>query len=105
MKNVYGAFRAFSRTLGDDETERIRREVLRDRSGLLDDHPCPLRRIARVRTVHPVPDPCEESARTIFESPEVVEEEVSAILAENLVGGPGLLEVLRQAKPGTPEKN
>ncbi|MCU0722120.1 MAG: M48 family metallopeptidase [Planctomycetes bacterium] len=74
MKNVYQAFRAMSRTLGEDEREAIRREILGDRSGLLDHHPCPLRRIAPV------------------------------ILAGTMVGGPSVLRILRPASGDAREK-
>lgn len=95
MRNLYSAFRAYSRTASPEDFERIRREVLKDRSGLLDMQPCPARRIARIRSLNrrPVSDP--RSARDVFENPVAVEEELTALLTGALMGGTGLLEALR----------
>jgi len=97
LRNLYAAFRAYSGTIGPDDVERIRRQVLKDRSGLLDFHPCPARRIARIRGVNRVPEPSDESARAIFEDPGAVEEELSALLTGRLMGGMGVLDTLRTA--------
>lgn len=104
MRNLYAACRAFSGTMSADDLERIRREVMKVRSGLLDDHPCPARRIARIRGVNRVSRGAEEPARTIFEDPRAVEERLSDLLTGRLLGATGWLDALRgqEEKPADP---
>ncbi|MHC4597867.1 MAG: M48 family metallopeptidase [Planctomycetota bacterium] len=95
MRNLYSAFRAYSHTISPDDLDHIRREVLRDRSGLLDSHPCPARRIGQIRGVNRLTDPPDDGARNIFEDPAKVEVELSTLLTGRFMGGLGLLDSLR----------
>ncbi|MHC5082201.1 MAG: M48 family metallopeptidase [Planctomycetota bacterium] len=104
MRNLFSAFRAYSRTISPDDIDRIRREILKIRSGLLDSHPCPARRIARIRSVHRVVQAPGENARHIFENPEAVEEKLTTLLTGKLMGGLGLLDAL-QPGPRTPAES
>jgi Zn-dependent protease with chaperone function len=97
MRNLYSAFRAYSHTISPDDFDRIRREVLKVRSGLLDSHPCPSRRIARIRSVNRASEPPDDSSRTVFEDPSKVEIELSTLLTGRFMKGLGFFNAL---KPG-----
>ena len=97
MRNVYAAFRAYSTGMGVEELESLRKFLLQQRSGLLDSHPCPMRRIARIRDLNRVNDASELDARSLFSNHSAMETELTLLLTGSIAGRMNILDSLRAA--------